>query len=196
MPKSEYFVEQADIFDKLKDGEWFYRFVKFQYQAVVFRLSEFQPLVSEYLCTLAHQRWVKDVTRVSDHEYDGGPLDHFKQAALLCYWLRRYPPISELSMNPDVKLASIKLRNPNGDEVRYANQMAAFDLGFRLCRFWEANRVDTAKIYGKRYKETDFTLQNETDFLMDVYYVLADKNVSPHTLALIYRSLFINVLKH
>lgn len=194
MPRSEFVVEQERVFDLLCDPNWFHGFVKYQYQAVVFGMSQVQPGISGYLCEQAHQRWVKDVSRVSDHEFDGGPLDHFKRAALLCYWLRRYPPICEFGKNPDLQIAGIRFRKFDGREVRYANQFAAFDVGFRICRFWEANREDAERIYGFVPKEGDFSLAGNGNFVQDVSYVLADKNVSPHTLALIYRALFIDIL--
>jgi hypothetical protein len=187
----EYACENALVFDRLKNQSWFEGFVKYQYRRVVFGASPLAPIFSDYWISQAYIHYEKDVDRVSNNEFQGKPLDHFKRAGFLSYWLRRCPPIAEFGRNPDLALAGIKLRDPHALEKFHGNQWAAFDIGFRICRFFEAYRKDSASIYGKHIPIDAFTLQGREEYIKDLCYVLSDKNISPHAIGIIYRSLFI-----
>jgi hypothetical protein len=192
---AEYACENTAIFDKITDQAWFSNFIKYQYRDVVFRSSPISPIFSDYWISQAFLHYVKDVSRVSNNEYNGKPLDHYKRAGLLCYWLRRCPPIAEFGNNADFLLSGVKLRSPNTLETIHGNQWAAFDIGFRICRFFQAFRNDTRQNAAERAKIERISLQGEAEYLQDLCYILSDKNMSPHAIGIIYRSLFISVVK-
>lgn len=194
---SDFFCERDDIFDKLTDKEWFKSFVKYQYEGVFFKTELITPKISNFRILQAHNRWCKDVKRISNNEYDGKTLDHFKQSALLCFWLRRFSPVSEYIEDPALKPFEGRIRYNDNDRFlyKYGAQKAAFDIGFRICRFFEARRADSKDIYGVSLNISDFDLSRYEGYTKDVAYVLSEKNVSPHTLNLIYKALFVQLIK-
>ena len=64
----------------------------------------------------------------------------------------------------------------------YVNEYIAFDIGFQFCRYYE-----TAKKGGSE-RATNLILSE--DYLRTTCHFLKYKNVSPHALFLIYKSLF------
>jgi len=91
--------------------------------------------------------------------------------------------------------------------LRYTNEVTAFDVGFRICRYFETKRTDTPRnlvlamsATGQRQLATE---QSSREFVKSVSrqtltyeYIetigsfLKTKNVSPHGMYLIYKSLF------
>jgi hypothetical protein len=198
MAAGEYRCERSDLFSKLEDAEWFAEFVKFQYQRIVFDMEPIVPAISEYWTAQAHYRWSKDTARVRSKEYDGRPLDHFKLSGFLCYWLRRCPPLTSLHHNPDLKFASVKLRGePSKILVQYGNVFAAFDIGLRICRYWEAARTDikydadAKRDAAVRQRIARLSISRNSKYVEDICYTLAEKNISPHSLNMLYKSLFL-----
>lgn len=134
----------------------------------------------------AYVLWLNDLDRVKQFEMHGSiELDHFKQAAHLSYWLRRVAPI--LSVQNAEEGKSKQSEALYKVLVKYGNQYCALDLGFHLCGFFEANRVGS-KIYS-----SDYELDN--DFSLAVSHFLKTKNVSPHAMFLIFKSMFYNPIK-
>lgn len=204
MPIDRRFVcERPDIFDKLQDIDWFLGFVEFQYRETVSGGSHLSPMISRYLLKETFSLWRKDLRRVSHMELNGSELDHFKQAAHLCYWLRRSSPISDFADHlPDGAALSDKQKDVRDLIFRYGNEFAAFDVGYRLCRFFEAKRDDVTAMLlmtGPTSEEQQKALSAITQFVLEEDYVktichfLKEKNVSPHALYLIYRSLFMDI---
>jgi hypothetical protein len=191
MAADSYHCERRDLFEKLKDAEWFCRFVDYQYKSVVFDMEPVTPLLSDYWTRQAHFRWVKDIRTVSSKEYDGRPLDHFKHAGFLCYWLRRCPPLYDLAKNPDPAFAGIKYRDPKKVLTQYGNVFAAFDIGLRICRYWESARTDIGYSNAVRDQIMRFTIPQRSEYIEDICYTLAEKNISPHSLHMLYKSLFL-----
>jgi hypothetical protein len=191
MAATFYYCERIDLFDKLRDPKWFHDFVEHQYKRVVFDMEPVVPVLSEYWIGQAHFRWTKDVAVVSSKEYGGRPLDHFKYAGFLCYWLRRCPPLSELATNPDLAIAGIRYRDPKKILVQYGNVFAAFDIGLRICRYWESARRDIGYSEEVRDKIMRFSIPQRSEYIEDICYTLAEKNISPHSLNMLYKSLFL-----
>jgi len=100
------------------------------------------PMLSDYWIAQAHFRWTKDISSVRTKEFEGGQLDHFKYAGFLCYWLRRCPPLYDVARNIDTAIAGIRHRDPNKILIQYGNVFAAFDIGLRICHYWESARTD------------------------------------------------------
>lgn len=135
-----------------------------------------------------HGAWINDLQRISENEknLDKG-LDHFKHAGHLAYWVRRQAPVFEatdiqlnISDSPGYDLSD------NESALRdllfaYLNEYLAFDLGFQFCKIHDLGRP------GSRAKEL---VLNE-DYIRTMCHFLKYKNVSPHALFLIYKSLFL-----
>lgn len=129
--------------------------------------------------------WKNDLDRVKTFELpDSDELDHLKQSAHLAYWLRRVSPILSIQYaeenSTEQEIAEQELL------FKYGNQYCAYHLGFRICAYFEANRVDS-EIYS-----SDYDLNH--DYKVVVSHFLKTKNVSPHALFLIYKSLFFKPL--
>lgn len=111
---------------------------------------------------------------------DSDTPDHFKQAGFLAYWLRRRVVIE--------KSAEAEGKSPviyQDDFLEYSNEWCAFLVGFRICLPFEAARTP-----GPARMEQLQTLRLKPEYLRDLAVLLHHKNVSPHSLYLIYRSLF------
>jgi hypothetical protein len=193
MTEEMYRCEREDLFEKLKNQNWFNNFIRYQYENVVFKMEAVAPVLSDYWILQAYLRWNKDVLYASSKEYEGAPLDHFKYSGFLCYWLRRCPPMSDLQENFDTNFAGIKHRKPNEILIRYGNVFAAFDIGLRICRYWESARKDLRHSSEMRQKIMRFSIPQKSGYSFDMSYVLAEKNVSPHALNMVYKSLFLSL---
>lgn len=137
----------------------------------------------------AHGAWKEDLTRVSDHEpnLENG-LDHFKQCGHLIFWVRRMSPLVEaidLTENiadaPGLPLTDTETRFRNL-LFGYANEYLAFDLGFQICKFYEINKP------GSSAHAEGLVLSH--DYYQTMCHFLKYKNVSPHAMYLILKSLF------
>jgi hypothetical protein len=132
----------------------------------------------------AHTQWRGDLERISEFELNDGIPDHFKQAGHLAYWLRRCKPIYELNENKSYPPAGTKEDvdfTTDGQELllKYANEYLAFSLGYHICLLHTITDEKEAK---------EFRI--DKNYLEIVCQFLRNKNVSPHALYLIYRSLF------
>lgn len=205
-----YVCEREDIFTRLDDAEWFAEFMLSQY-ALACKPAGLRPHIAAALLSEAHTFWQKDLRRVSHMEYDGGPLDHFKRCGHLCYWLRRSRPLVDFE-NADV--SELPARDTKESALRefllqYGNEYVAFEVGFRICRYFEAKRSDAGAMlallsrtqteYEKNIKVYRPTFSKITSFtigqiyIRSVCYMLKEKNVSPHAIHMVYRSLFFEI---
>lgn len=150
------------------------------------RKALLSPQIALHRLHDAHFAWQDDVKRLSDMERnlkDGA--DHFKQCAALAYWLRRMSPVVDY----------IDWFNPDGDDLhphevdlrdliaRYGTEYIAFDLGFQICAYYETERVDSPR---------QFYPNLTGEYLVDVCHMMKFKHVSPHSLYLVYKSIFIS----
>lgn len=193
MNEREYICERIDLFDKLHDPYWFIDFIKHQY-GQIFSVEKFVPEISSYQAHQAHERWVTDIERIRVNENGGLSLDHFKLAAHLAFWLKRFSPVAKFKQNQDLKIANVRTRDDGSYIYSYGNSQAAFLLGFRICSFWEAMKLDHTRTKADKIRPQDFNLADHKDFLQNVSYVLADRSSSPHALFLVYKALFIDPL--
>lgn len=176
------------IFSVLTDRMKFRMFVAEQYTHALSEARLF-PRFSQQSLDDAHQFWCGDISRVSDFELGGSTPDYYKQCGHLIYWLRRTSPVIEFIDDiPSIQDAPgyplSEEQNAYRDLVaRYGNEYLAFDLGFRIARFWDAA--------ARGYNEEDLLLP--TDYIKVMVHFLKAKNVSPHAMYLILKSLFLNV---
>jgi hypothetical protein len=106
----------------------------------------------------------------------------------MAFWLRRVSPVVEaidLTSNPQDALGYPL----SEDELAfrdllfgYCNEYLAFDLGFQFCRYYEIAKKGNSR-------RADGLILSE-DYLRTTCHFLKYKNVSPHALFLIYKSLF------
>lgn len=136
----------------------------------------------------AHYAWRDDIVRVKNVERKlTRGLDHFKLCGHLAYWLRRMSPIVEY-----VDLAAFceDLDELYADEKAarrvlsaYGTEYVAFDFGLQICRYYEAERIDGD---GK-----EKILNITEDYIIDICHLLKFKHASPHSIAMIYRSVLL-----
>lgn len=148
----------------------------------------FSPLFSAARLRDAHTAWRDDLLRLEEREKnltDGA--DHFKQCANLAYWLRRMSPVIDYR---DLAAAAEGVDDLYPDEVlrrefmtRYGTEFLAFDFGFKICAYYELERLDNPR------EDVPFLSQ---EYLTDVCHMMKFKHVSPHALFLIYKSLFLS----
>ena len=132
----------------------------------------------------AYEYWVRDIDRVYDAE-DAVP-DHFKRAGFLAYWLRRRQVVNHVMTAPEAQ-------PPSGDRTRFLinhNEYCAFMFGFRICHYFSL----TEKLGEGQDIAAHIGSQNlEPAFVFDVSTLMKNKNVSPHSLYLIYRACFVDI---
>jgi hypothetical protein len=129
--------------------------------------------------------WLRDTGRI-DIQGDTIP-DHFKQAGFLAYWLRRRLVVNwwQRSLVEEATVEQDKF-------LLSANEICAFLLGFRLCLYFEfKEQIDGRDHIGHLLQELTFA----SNLKFDVATLLKHKNVSPHALYLIYRTLFYDMKK-
>lgn len=127
----------------------------------------------------AQDYWQRDVMRLRETIRPSRPdvlpePDEFKQAAFLAYWLRR-------------RIVVDGVQTKNLDLARYMNEIVAFVIGFRICHLHQAIRPE---ISGEEALERIRQFQLTKKYVREVAVFLHHKNVSPHALYLVYKSLF------
>lgn len=164
-------------------------FVKFysEYAEEILHIARLMPRLSRPRIIEAHGAWTKDLERVGANEnklQDG--LDHFKRAGHLAFWLRRMGPIvefvdetSNIADGSDYQLDDHE-RNFRDLMEGHANEYMAFDIGFQFCKFYEIS-VDS---------KTAEALSLDEDYIRTTCHFMKYKQVSPHSLFMIYKSLF------
>ncbi len=175
------------VLGDLRDENWFRDFVTSQYIYTASPVS-ILPRISPSALVDAHGQWVTDLKRVKNFELgDRSEPDHFKQAGHLTYWLRRSQPVYDVKME-----ASGTPPNFHGNPLAEIfhrlimvapNEYLAFDLGYRIVLLHECYSQDPPK------SESEFALTD--DYIVTMVQFLRNKNVSPHALFLIFKSLFL-----
>ena len=168
-------LQEKDSFDK------FFQFIEEQYGHTAKREAGLSPVLLESRLQDAFYSWQSDIERMAK-EINSTP-DHFKQCGVLAYWLRRCMPVVDFTRTDEYY--------PHRQEARkvrrvffahYSNEYLAFSLGVRICQFFETNK----KVDPKPKPE----IKLSHDYVDMMCSFLKRKHVSPHSLILIYRSLF------
>ena len=168
---------EVDIFDKLREEKRFRIFVcrEFDYEAAKVGL---EPHYSPDLLYDAWQSYMWDIDRL-DGNMPTVP-DHFKHCGYLAYWLQRHSPVTGWEAVRDAHKIT-KEEDAARDLIFSAGRAYhAFSLGYRICFFFEKN------------KESEIRLPRpiNADYIRHISYYMKYKNVSPHAMGLVYRSLF------
>ncbi|NEU11300.1 hypothetical protein G3T14_04065 [Methylobacterium sp. BTF04] len=161
-----------------------------EYSENILHLARLFPRLSRPRIIEAHGAWTKDLERVGSHEnklYEG--LDHFKRAGHLAFWLRRMSPIVEF-VDETMNIADGGEYTLDESELKFrdliaghANEYMAFDIGFQYCKFYELSVG--SKIAG--------TLDLSEDYIRTTCHFMKYKQCSPHSLFMVYKSLFYSV---
>ncbi len=152
--------------------------------------AQLQPKMVEYRLRDAHHFWVKDLERVKAAEDNlGEGLDHFKQSGHLAYWLRRTSPVVEFvdmsgGFNEAVRDEVSCDNNFRDFLFKYGMEYFAFDLPFNICRFHEIAQPGSSDWA----EEIDLP----PDYVTTICHFLKTKNVSPHAIFLIFKSLLLS----
>lgn len=106
-------------------------------------------------------------------------LDHFKHAGILAFWLRRRLVIERIRyLQPED--SRVEPSSTQDRFVEFADELCSFFLGFHFCFRYE-------------YEERRWDLPTahlSDDYVATMVTFLKRKNVSPHAMYLIYKSLF------
>jgi hypothetical protein len=148
----------------------------------IFAHGGLEPVLQKQRLADIHYSWGRDMTRVGAKEpklIHG--LDHFKRLGHLVFWLRRFSPVigaNETIQDNDLDEKQKKFRKIF---VNYSNEYPAFDLGFQFCNLYYTVRSGNS---------STAAVELEPNFVEDMCYFLKYKSVSPHAIAMIYRSIF------
>lgn len=132
--------------------------------------------ISEIKLLDAQTYWLNDLKRLMIDE--SIEPDHFKHAGWLCHWLRKKSVISSLKVFQEERLTEVFENN--------FNEVVAFAIGLKLVIFYECCERDLSD--DSIVASTSSGL-NVSLLLRDVAVYLSHKNVSPHAIYLIYKSL-------
>lgn len=147
-----------------------------------------RPVISKRRLKDAHYAWQDDLSRIAEREPNiDGELDHFKQCGHLAYWLRRAGPVIEFTDLVEEYGEEGGLYPREIEErkllVNYGTEYLAFDFGYQFCQFYEIARTD---------RETSPPPPNlNPEYLLTVCNFLKFKQVSPHAMYLIYKTMFL-----
>ena len=193
-----YTIFQKDIVKKLEDREWFIECITFNYGLLASKwgcsaIMSVRRLGEAFdFCREDHTRTLAEGIATSV------TLDHFKQASFIAFWLRRMLPINQTLIVDNYRSVS-EAANANEDQrffLRYGNEICALLIGFQLCLFYEICPLEEDPVVLEIPNRTEnlkqYSLPQRT--IADLVMVLKHKNMSPHALYLLYKSLFTNIL--
>jgi hypothetical protein len=116
-------------------------------------------------------------------------LDHFKQCGHLAFWLRRLSPIVE-AHDMTLNLGDAEGYALTDDErefrkllLGYCNEYLAFDYAYQICKYYELGKEGGS--------ERAASLIPVREYYVTACQFMKYKNVSPHALHLILKSLFL-----
>ena len=154
--------------------------------------GRFWPQISERRLLDAHRLWIADLNRIrkSEPNLENNGLDHLKICAHLAYWLRRSSPVvGFIDMVDAYELQALDMP-AEGERFRfrellnlYGIEYLAFDFAFQICLFYERTKPD-------RSPRADDLVLSE-NYIHSMCHFLKCKNVSPHAIFLIFKSIFL-----
>lgn len=173
------------IFDEIQDQHEFRRAVVSHAEEFCIDGAMLIPVVSPSRLCDAHRYWMADIKRLSLSLPNGNSPDHFKQAAHLTYWLRRQGPVIDYRETNSIQDGGGDTPSPTQKECRdllfeYGSEYLAFDIGYQICKYFESHKVSAMDV--------QFDLGEE--YIRTISCFLKEKNVSPHALFLVFKSLF------
>jgi len=177
----------ASIFDEMDaDTPKNFRERVTQHYRHLFAQGSYHPVIQDKRLDDAWKAFRHDKKHLLDslHSESNNQPDHFKLSGILAYWLRRFAPVYDLE-----ERVNYRMRGEAPDSWKklmedYSSELAAFDLGLYICSGFEAGKQ-------KNPSDVPDIDENDFDYYKDVCFLLKRKNLSPHSLGMIYRSLFV-----
>jgi len=162
---------------KISKEKWFEEAISEAYGTIAERYN-CEVEIAERRILEAQKYWMHDLSRII---IDGGSdkPDQFKNAGFLAYWLRRRVIVDTCS-----EIAGRPVTANTKNLLEYPNEILSFMVGFRICLFFEVDPRPGEK------RTSQLAIELDLDYLKEVGVLLAHKNLSPHSLYVIYRSLF------
>lgn len=195
-----YTLFQPGILSRLDDRKWFIECMAFNFYLIGSRWNSFVE-TSERRLGETYDFWKVDAKRTLDSGIDKGSreLDHFKHASFIAFWLRRQIPINRtLRLRADGVVGG---GEPYSSEqeffFRYGNEICALGIGLELCLYYEfiGKNTATGKLVSIAPNRLNYlsSCKLHHECVRDYAMVLKHKNMSPHALYLLYKSLFTNL---
>lgn len=187
---SNYSIFQQDIFRMLKEGkapeakeDFFYEVISRHSNIIAGRFNS-KIVLSPSRLHEAQVLWTNDMNSM----IEGGKISHptiepceYKHAAFLCYWLRRRLVVESSSRMDE------SLQVPNQDFNRFKSEFIALHVSLELLVY---------HVFGKNRKSAPIQRGSgvlPSEFVHEMLVLLHHKNVSPHSIYLIFKALFVTV---
>lgn len=169
----------SDFFTKIQDEAEFSRFVlsEFEYEA---SQGALKPICVPDLMHDAYQSYLWDIERLDGNMPRSSSPNHFKSCGYLAYWLRRNSPIMMWEETEKKENLSDEQKFYRDVTFELGRAYHAFKLGYGICRHFEMHQGSSSK--------SQFLI--DMDYIKTICYLMKYKNVSPHAMGVIYRSLF------
>lgn len=162
----------GNIFGKIESFKEFEKFVVDQFRRHA-QKAAFAPQFSGSLMKEAHHCYMEDIDRMAKAP------DYFDRCGCLAYWLRRNNPVMEWeSTKKDYDLTAEE-ENEREFFFNFGRQYHAFYLGYTICL-----TLDREKLADKSLPYID------ENYIRAACHLMKYKNISPHAMGFIYRSLF------
>ena len=156
----------------------FNRFVRQQYTYTAYKAGLEPCVISEARLSDAWQQFRFDRKHYRKSLPNNNMPNHFKLSGTLAFWLRRTAPVYGFR-----DLNRVKYDEGLRELLeKFGAEYLAFDLGLSICEFFENNQAG---------REKKLVPDFPPDFYETVTYFMKFKNLSPHAMGIIYRSLFI-----
>lgn len=169
----------ADIFNQLAENEDDFASAVRKHGVWLFRQGGCEPILGKSRLHDAWDAFRHDKEDAQSRPPEKGWPNHFQQAGILAYWLCRFAPVydsRDLSMPPGSETLAELIKN-------YPSDLLAFSMGLAICHFFESHQ-NAPSVVPK-------VEENQYDYYKAICYVMKFKNLSPHAMGMIYRSLFV-----
>ncbi len=170
--------------DLARSQKFFDRQIK-MYYTYFCRSGSYEPLLIDARLQDAYVAFRRDKKHMSNSLPDKkSPPDHFKMVGVLVYWLRRFAPVCDLR---DLGTTSNMPKELVELLKEYPSELLAFVLGMSICYGFESEKIDNPN-------GAPAINANNYDFYKMICYMMKFKNISPHSLGVVYKALYIPIM--
>jgi len=195
---SEFNLGTKNILDSLQNKDFFVKCIEYNYQRYA-TPHNIKISLSKYRLHESHSYWIEDLKRFKDNNIeDCDELCMYKQASFLSYWLRRRMVINNFDhLNqemPYITGAVEKTQDLPSNMVNYiklCNEYSSLMIGINICLNY---RLQEKKFTTAADKElyTNNIGEKVSALIQDMSVNLKKKSISPHSLYLLYKSIFLD----
>lgn len=183
-------VKNTIFEDLAKDSKTFSQQVTVHYH-YLFAIGGYGPYLNDARLFDAWDAYRHDRKHALDSLPKGNKEpDNFKSSGILAYWLRRTAPVYDLRYPFGAKEPSVSdsttLMTRELIEA-FPSEFAAFNFGMYICSSFQTEN--------KKNPTVPAIEDNNYNYYWDICYLLKRKSLSPHSLGMIYRSLFVPLRK-